>query len=297
MDGFGLYGTLMRSLPDLPQIIIEPIIRMALSEDFGVSGDLTANLLIPAAANGQLLMRARENGVIAGLQAAALTYALVDSEMIFDPQVEDGASVKAGDIIAKIKGPSRSLLSAERVALNFLGRLSGVATLTRQYVDRVEGTNVRIAATRKTTPGLRALEKQAVLAGGGFTHRESLAAAIMIKDNHIALAGGVDAALSAIKANADHMTRVSVEVDTLEQLKTVLPYVPDVILLDNMGAEKLREAVKIVQASKYRRPILEASGGVNLDTVRGLAETGIDVISVGALTHSAPNFDIGMDDA
>lgn len=287
----------MKPLPALPQIIIEPIIRMALAEDFGVSGDLTANLLIPQDAKGKLVMRARENGVIAGLQAAALTYALVDPDMTFDPQVDDGASVEAGDIVAKIKGPSRSLLSAERVALNFLGRLSGVATLTRQYVDRVEGTNVRIAATRKTTPGLRALEKQAVLAGGGFAHRESLASAIMIKDNHIALAGGVDEALSSIKARADHMTRISVEVDTLEQLKTVLPYEPDVILLDNMGADKLRDAVKIVTTSTHRRPVLEASGGVNLDTVKGLAETGINVISVGALTHSAPNFDIGMDEA
>jgi nicotinate-nucleotide pyrophosphorylase (carboxylating) len=287
----------MRSLPPLPQTVIEPIVRLALSEDFGVSGDLTANLLIPETANGQLLMRARENGVIAGLQAAALTYALVDPEMTFAPEIQDGASVKAGDIIAKIKGPSRSLLSAERVALNFLGRLSGVASLTRQYVDQVKGTNVRIAATRKTTPGLRALEKQAVLAGGGFAHRESLAAAIMVKDNHIALAGGVDAALSTLKARADHMTRISVEVDTLEQLKTVLTFEPDVILLDNMGPEKLREAVNLVSSSKHRRPILEASGGVNLETVRGLAETGIDVISVGALTHSAPNFDIGMDAA
>jgi nicotinate-nucleotide pyrophosphorylase (carboxylating) len=287
----------MRSLPPLPQTVIEPIVRLALSEDFGVSGDLTANLLIPETANGQLLMRARENGVIAGLQAAALTYALVDPEMTFTPKIQDGASVKAGDIIAKIKGPSRSLLSAERVALNFLGRLSGVASLTRQYVDQVKGTNVRIAATRKTTPGLRALEKQAVLAGGGFAHRESLAAAIMVKDNHIALAGGVDAALSTLKARADHMTRISVEVDTLEQLKTVLPFEPDVILLDNMGSAKLREAVNLVSSSKHHRPILEASGGVNLETVRGLAETGIDVISVGALTHSAPNFDIGMDAA
>ncbi len=287
----------MRSLPPLPQTVIDPIVRLALSEDFGVSGDLTANLLIPETANGQLLMRARENGVIAGLQAAALTYVLVDPEMTFTPKIQDGASVKAGDIIARIKGPSRSLLSAERVALNFLGRLSGVASLTRQYVDQVKGTNVRIAATRKTTPGLRALEKQAVLAGGGYAHRESLAAAIMVKDNHIALAGGVDAALSTLKARADHMTRISVEVDTLEQLKTVLTFEPDVILLDNMGPEKLREAVNLVSSSKHRRPILEASGGVNLETVRGLAETGIDVISVGALTHSAPNFDIGMDAA
>ena len=287
----------MISLPPLPQIVIEPIVRLALAEDFGVSGDLTANLLIPEQASGSLVMRARENGVIAGLQAAALTYALVDPEMTFTPQIEDGALVKAGEIIVKLKGPSRSLLSAERVGLNFLGRLSGVASLTRQYVDQVKGTNVRIAATRKTTPGLRALEKQAVLAGGGFAHRESLAAAIMVKDNHIALAGGVDAALSTLKSRADHMTRISVEVDTLEQLKTVLTFEPNVILLDNMGPEKLREAVNLVSTSKHRRPILEASGGVNLETVLGLAETGIDVISVGALTHSAPNFDIGMDAA
>ncbi|CAM3652386.1 carboxylating nicotinate-nucleotide diphosphorylase [Litorimonas haliclonae] len=287
----------MRSLPPLPQIVIEPIVRLALAEDFGVSGDLSANLLIPENAHGKLVMRARENGVIAGLQVAALTYALVDAEMTFTPQIKDGALVKAGDLIATIEGPSRSLLSAERIALNFLGRLSGVATLTRQYVELVKGTNVRIAATRKTTPGLRALEKQAVLAGGGFAHRESLASAIMIKDNHIALAGGVEAALSTLKNNADHMTRISVEVDTLEQLEIVLTFEPDVVLLDNMGPDKLREAVSLVSASKYNRPVLEASGGVNLDTVRSLAEAGIDVISIGALTHSAPNFDIGMDES
>lgn len=287
----------MKTLPALPQTVIEPIVRMALDEDFGVSGDLTANLLVPEKAEGQLVMRARETGVIAGLQAAALTYALVDPKVTFEPLITNGTEVKAKTIIAIIKGPSRSLLSAERVALNFLGRLSGVATLTRQYVGLVNGTGVRIAATRKTTPGLRALEKQAVLAGGGFTHRESLAAAIMIKDNHIALAGSVEAALSTIKAKADHMTRVSVEVDTLEQLKVVLSYEPDVVLLDNMGPEKLKEAVSIVEVSKYRRPILEASGGVNLKTVRGLAKTGVNIISIGGLTHSAPNFDIGMDDA
>jgi len=287
----------MRTLPNLPQTVIEPIVRMALAEDFGVSGDLTANLLVPEKANGSLVMRARETGVIAGLQVAALTYTLVDPHVSFSSQIQNGERVKAGTIIAEIKGPSRSLLSAERVALNFLGRLSGVATLTGQYVDLVKNTKARIAATRKTTPGLRALEKQAVLAGGGFTHRESLAAAIMIKDNHIALAGGVDQALSAIKEQADHMTRVSVEVDTLEQLKIVLTYEPDVVLLDNMGSEKLIQAVKIVESSKHRRPILEASGGVNLSTVKGLAETGVDVISIGALTHSAPNFDIGMDEA
>ncbi len=285
----------MSKLPPLPPTVIEPMVRRALDEDFGNSGDLTANLLVPASAKGKLMMRAREAGVIAGMQAAAMTYAMVDARVKFSIKKGDGSKVKKDDIIATVEGPTRALLSAERVALNFLGRMSGVATLTSQYVKLVKGTNVRIAATRKTTPGLRAVEKQAVLAGGGFTHRESLSAAIMIKDNHIALAGGVDKALKTIAKNADHMTKVSVEVDTLAQLKKVLKYAPDVVLLDNMGAEKLVKAVAIVDGFDGPRPTLEASGGVNLDTVKGLAQTGIDVISIGALTHSAPNFDIGMD--
>ena len=285
----------MSKLPSLPPTVIEPMVRRALDEDFGNSGDLTANLLVPASAKNKLVMRAREAGVIAGMQAAQMTYAMVDARVKFTVKKGDGSKVKKGDIIATVEGPTRTLLSAERVALNFLGRMSGIASLTSQYVKLVKGTKVRIAATRKTTPGLRAIEKQAVLAGGGFTHRESLAAAIMIKDNHIALAGGVDKALKAIAKNADHMARVSVEVDTLAQLKKVLKYSPDVVLLDNMNAATLRKAVAIVDAYDGRLPILEGSGGVNLETVRGLAETGIDVISIGALTHSAPNFDIGMD--
>ena len=285
----------MAKLPPLPPTVIEPMVRRALDEDFGNSGDLTANLLVPASAKGKLMMRSREAGVIAGMQAAQMTYAMVDPRVKFTIKKDDGSKVKKGDIIATVEGPSRALLSAERVALNFLGRMSGIATLTSQYVKLVKGTDVRIAATRKTTPGLRAVEKQAVLAGGGFTHRESLAAAIMIKDNHIALAGGVDKALKTIAKNADHMTKVSVEVDTLAQLKKVLKYSPDVVLLDNMGAEKLTKAVAIVDAHDGPRPTLEALGGVNLSTVKGLAQTGIDVISIGALTHSAPNFDIGMD--
>jgi len=290
----------MSKLPPLPPTVIEPMVRRALDEDFGNSGDLTASLLVPAAAKGKLMMRAREAGVIAGMQAAQMTYAMVDPRVKFSAQKGDGSKVKKGDIIATVEGPTRALLSAERVALNFLGRMSGIATLTAQYVKAVKGCKghkgaVRIAATRKTTPGLRAIEKQAVLAGGGFTHRESLAAAIMIKDNHIALAGGVDKALKTIAKNADHMTRVSVEVDTLTQLKKVLKYSPDVVLLDNMNAPTLIKAVAIVAAFEGHRPILEASGGVTLQTVRGLAETGIDVISIGGLTHSAPNFDIGMD--
>ena len=285
----------MTHLPPLPPTVIDPMVRRALDEDFGNSGDLTANLLVPASAKGKLMMRAREAGVIAGMQAAQMTYAMVDPRVKFTVKKGDGSKVKKGDIIAAVEGPTRALLSAERVALNFLGRMSGIATLTAEYVALVKGTNVRIAATRKTTPGLRAVEKQAVLAGGGFTHRESLAAAIMIKDNHIALAGGVDKALKTIAKNADHMTKVSVEVDTLAQLKKVLKYAPDVVLLDNMGVEKLLKAVAIVDGFNGLRPTLEASGGVTLDTVKGLAQTGIDVISIGALTHSAPNFDIGMD--
>lgn len=285
----------MPDLAPLPRTVIEPIVRRALDEDFGVSGDLSANLLVPAKANGSLVMRAREAGVIAGMQAAKLTYELVDPTVDFKIEINDGGAVKPGDIIARVKGPSRSLLSAERVALNFLGRMSGVATLTAAYVKAVDGTDARIAATRKTTPGLRALEKQAVLAGGGYTHRESLAAAIMIKDNHIALAGGVHKALSKVMKERDHMTMVSVEVDTIEQLKKVLTYRPDVILLDNMDLDTLREARTIIRSFDMDRMTIEASGGVNLDTVRGIAETGVDVISVGALTHSAPNFDVGMD--
>jgi nicotinate-nucleotide pyrophosphorylase (carboxylating) len=273
------------------------MVRRALDEDFGNSGDITANLLVPARARGTLYMRARESGVLAGMQAAAMTYAMVDPRVKFMAKKKDGAKLSKGMLIASIEGPARALLSAERTALNFLGRMSGIATLTAQYVNLVKGTGVSIAATRKTTPGLRAMEKQAVLAGGGKTHRESLAAAIMIKDNHIALAGGVDKALKAITKTADHMTRISTEVDTLAQLKKVLKYEVDVILLDNMSAQSLKKAVAIVGASPYSRPILEASGGVNLSTVRGLADSGVDVISIGALTHSAPNFDIGMDDA
>ena len=285
----------MTHLTQLPNLIIEPMITRALSEDFGNSGDVTARLLVPESATGTLVMRARESGVIAGMQAAKLTFEIVDKNVKFDVVHATGETVSAGDIIARISGPSRSLLSAERVALNFLGRMSGIATLTQRYVSKVDGTGVRIAATRKTTPGLRALEKQAVLAGGGFTHRESLSAAIMIKDNHIALAGGVDAALSAIRKTADHMAKVSVEVDTLEQLEKVLTWAPDVVLLDNMDPETLKSAVKIVGKFDGSKPVLEASGGVNLQTVRDIAETGINVISIGALTHSAPNFDIGMD--
>ena len=280
------------TLPDLPQVIIEPAVRAALLEDYGNGGDVTADLLIPANKTGTLYFHSRDTGFIAGLQAAVLTFAIVDPSVKFDVIKGDGSAVTKGTHIATVTGPVRSLLMAERVALNFMGRMSGIATLTSKYVAQTKGSKARIAATRKTTPGLRALEKRAVQCGGGFTHRQSLDAAIMIKDNHIALAGGIEAAVKAITTRADHMTHVSVEVDTLDQFEKVLPFKPNVILLDNMSNAMLKTAVKMNAGSGIT---LEASGGVNLDTVAGIAATGVDVISVGALTHSATNFDIGLD--
>lgn len=285
----------MTKIPALPPSVIEPIIRLALNEDFGTAGDVTANLLIPESENGHLYFKSRDSGIIAGMQAARMTYNLIDPAMDFKIHKEDSSYVKKGDIVAEVKGPVRALLMAERTALNFLGRLSGVSTLTSKYVERVSHTKARIAATRKTTPGLRALEKRAVLAGGGATHRQSLSDAIMIKDNHIAMVGGIEAALENIMKNADHMVRVSVEVDTLEQLEKALPFEPHVVLLDNMSPAILKKAVAIAESYNGPKPILEASGGINLDTVKSVAESGIDIISVGALTHSAINFDIGLD--
>lgn len=285
----------MTKLPLLPPTVIEPIIRLALNEDFGTAGDVTGNLLVPESETGHLYFKSRDTGVIAGLQAAMMTYTMVDPDMTFVSKISDGSAVKKGDIIAEVKGSVRSLLMAERTALNFLGRLSGIATLTSKYVDQIKHTKARIAATRKTTPGLRALEKRAVLAGGGATHRQSLSDAIMIKDNHIAMGGGIEAVLSRVMEQADHMVRVSVEVDTLKQLAKALPYKPHVVLLDNMGPEKLKEALEICENFDGPKPVLEASGGVNLDTVKAIAESGVDIISIGGLTHSATNFDIGLD--
>ena len=284
----------MKEIAPLPPPLVEPAVRAALREDLGQSGDLSANLLVPAASTATLAFRARGTGVLSGWQPAALAYHLVDPLCALDVLRPDGARVAAGEVVARVSGPSRALLTAERTALNFLGRLSGIATLTQCFVDAAQG-KVRIAATRKTTPGLRALEKHAVQHGGGFPHRESLSSAIMIKDNHIALAGGLESAMQTLRARADHMTTISVEVDTIIQLRTLLPFTPDVVLLDNMPPGTLREAVALVEASEYPRPVLEASGGVTLATIADIATTGIDVVSIGALTHSAPNFDIGLD--
>jgi nicotinate-nucleotide pyrophosphorylase (carboxylating) len=276
----------------LPDLLIEPVVRMALGEDLGRAGDVTAALL-DADARLQATFAVRKDGRIAGLACARLAIHALDPAARFEALVEDGADAEAGTVIARVVANARALLSAERTALNLLGRLSGVATLTRAYVRAVAGTNAVVVDTRKTTPGLRALEKYAVRCGGGVNHRFGLDDAILIKDNHVAAAGGVAEALRRAKALAGHLTPIEVEVDSLDQLAEALPFAPAVILLDNFALDDLKRAVATV-AGRVR---LEASGGVTLDTVRAVAETGVDAISVGALTHSAPVLDIGLDAA
>jgi len=278
-------------LPPLPDLVLEPIVRLALAEDLGRAGDVTSDAVIAPDARGRFAVRARKAGIVAGLDAAALTARLVDPAMKLDVRVGDGAAIGAGETVLEIEGLARSILTAERTILNFIGRLAGVATLTRAYVDAVSGTGAEIAATRKTTPGLRALEKRAVVLGGARPHRYGLDDAILIKDNHIVAAGSVTLALQRAQAALGHMMVIEVEVDSLAQLEEALPLAPHAILLDNFSLSDLAAAVRLAKG----RAILEASGGVNLDTVRAIAETGVDVISVGALTHSAPALDIGLD--
>lgn len=277
----------------LPRYLVTEMVTRALAEDQGGRGDITAIACIPARTNTKFYIRSRGTGVVCGMEPAAEAFWQMDPDASFNEQVRDGDRIEPGDILATVHGNARALLSAERIALNFLGRMSGVASFTRQYVDAVAGTGVKIAHTRKTTPGLRPFELQAVEAGGGSRHRYGLDDAILIKDNHVAVCGGIDAAVSAARTYAGHMTRVAVEVDRLDQLPEAIDAGAESVLLDNFTLEDLRKAV----AAARGRVILEASGGVNLETVRPIAETGVDVISIGALTHSAPNFDIGLDDA
>jgi len=277
----------------LPEILIAPVVRAALAEDLGRAGDLTSQACVPAQAVLSCIFAARQPGVAAGLDCARLAVLELDPKATFVPLVSDGDALQAGTALARVEANARALLSAERVALNLLGRLSGVASLTRAYVDAVAGTAARIADTRKTTPGLRALEKYAIRCGGGVNHRFGLDDAILIKDNHIAACGSVGEAVRRAKAFAGHLTKVEVEVDGLEQLAEALIHAPDVVMLDNFSLDDLAEAVRRAGG----RAVLEASGGVNLQTVRAIAETGVDVISVGALTHSAAVLDIGLDAA
>ncbi|HLY81303.1 MAG TPA: carboxylating nicotinate-nucleotide diphosphorylase [Caulobacteraceae bacterium] len=275
----------------LPDVLIEPVVRAALAEDLGRAGDITSAACIDADARLSARFAARKFGVAAGVSCARLSLLALDPNASFEIVVADSEPLQAGTTIAHVKANARALLSAERTALNLVGRLSGIATLTRAYVDAVAGTGAVITDTRKTTPGLRALEKYAVRCGGGVNHRFGLDDAILIKDNHVAAAGGVGAAIRRAKAAAGHLVKIEAEVDGLEQLDEALAARPDVIMLDNFSLADLRTAV----ARAKGQAVLEASGGVTLETVRAIAETGVDVISVGALTHSAPVLDIGLD--
>ena len=274
-----------------PALLVEPVIRAALEEDLGRAGDITSALTIADGTQATARLVARKPGHICGLNCAEAAFRLVDPSLGFTPAIADGDAVTAGALLATIAGPARSLLTGERVALNFLGHLSGVATATAALVKAVEGTRARIVCTRKTIPGLRALQKYAVRCGGGFNHRFGLDDAVLVKDNHIAAAGGIAPALSRLRAGLGHMVRIEVEVDTLAQLEEALTYAVDVVLLDNMSPEMLARAVALTKG----RAVLEASGNVTLATVRAIAQTGVDYISAGAITHSAPNLDIGLD--
>jgi nicotinate-nucleotide pyrophosphorylase (carboxylating) len=272
-------------------LLIEPVVRHALEEDLGRAGDITSNLTIAAGATAKATLVARKPGTIAGIIVAECAFKLVDPALSFDVEVPDGSTVAAGKTLAVVEGAARSILTAERVALNFAGHLSGVATATRALVDAVSGTHAKIVCTRKTTPGLRVLEKYAVRCGGGLNHRFGLDDAVLIKDNHIVAAGGIKSAVERVRAGVAHMTKIEVEVDTLAQLEEALALGVDTILLDNMAPDMLRRAV----AAAKGRAVLEASGNVTLTAVRAIAETGVDYISSGAITHSAPNLDVGLD--
>lgn len=275
----------------LPRPLVVRAVSRALAEDLGTAGDVTTEATVPPDTHAHATFGARKAGVISGLDVAKAAFHVLDRRVTFEPLVRDGDSVEEGAVVARVFGGARALLTGERVALNFLCHMSGIATLTRKYVDAVAATRAHIVDTRKTTPGLRAFEKYAVRCGGGRNHRHGLYDAILIKDNHIVAAGGVGPAIAAARARAGHMVKVEVEVTSLIELHAALQHEVDVVMLDNMSPELLREAVRRVGA----KALTEASGGVSLETVRAIAETGVDLISVGALTHSAPILDLGLD--
>jgi nicotinate-nucleotide pyrophosphorylase (carboxylating) len=276
---------------ELPKLLVEQAVRAALAEDLGLAGDITTDPIVPADAQGEAAIVARKPGVVAGLDLAEATFKTLDPGVQFVRVIDDGGKVEAGGTIGKIKGHTRALLTGERTALNFFGRLSGIATLTSAYVEAVKGTKAQIADTRKTTPGLRAFEKFAVRCGGGVNHRFGLYDAVLVKDNHIAAAGGLEAALKLLRPRAGHMVKVEVEVDTLQQLEEALTFPIDAVLLDNMDVATLKKAVALVNG----KVLTEASGGVTLETVGKIAATGVDLISVGALTHSPRNLDSSLE--
>ncbi|NMA99618.1 MAG: carboxylating nicotinate-nucleotide diphosphorylase [Phyllobacteriaceae bacterium] len=282
----------MSSLPaQLPRLLVDRAVAAALEEDLGLAGDLTSQATLSPDATAKAVLATREAGVIAGLDLAAAAFRLVGDGVTFTPQVTDGDRVAAGDVVAQVEGPARLVMSAERVALNFVNHLSGIASLTRVYADAVEGTGAKICDTRKTTPGLRAFEKYAVRCGGGANHRYALDDAILIKDNHIAVAGSVTAAYKAAETFAGHLVTIEIEVGTLSELEEALNVGARIVLLDNMDNDTLRQAVAI-NAGRAR---LEASGGVKLERVRSIAETGVDYISTSQITMGAKPLDLGLD--
>jgi nicotinate-nucleotide pyrophosphorylase (carboxylating) len=280
------------SFSNVPDLILEPMIRNALMEDLGSYGDVTTRAIIPAETTYAARLNARADAIVSGMQVARIAFHLVDATLEIKTHVVDGQPCKEGETLMTIEGSAASILSGERVALNFAGRLTGIATKTASFVAEAAGTNARVTCTRKTTPGLRLVEKLAVLHGGGFNHRYSLSDAILIKDNHIAAAGGVRQVLEASMAHASHMMAVEIEVDRLDQLAEVLDVGgASVVLLDNMSNDMLREAVTLVNG----RMKTEASGNVTRDRIASIAAAGVDYISSGALTHSAPTVDLGLD--
>ncbi len=271
---------------------IEAAVTRALEEDLGRAGDITSTATVPEDARGRAAVVARKPGVIAGLPLVEMTFRRLSPQIEIEPHGRDGMTVKPGTGLMTISGNARAILSAERTALNFLGHLSGIATGTAEFVRRIAHTKARVICTRKTTPGLRALEKYAVRCGGGFNHRFGLDDAVLIKDNHIAVAGGIRAVLAGAKAACGHLVKIEIEVDSLDQLREVLDVgLADVVLIDNFDLDSMRKAVAMVAG----RLVIEASGGITLDSAAAIAETGVDYLSSGALTHSAQNLDIGLD--
>lgn len=278
-------------LASLPPLLYEPLVRRALEEDLGRAGDLTSDAILPSDLKAEAAVVARKAGRIAGLEAATSAFRILDPSVGIDLKTRDGRDAEAGETLAVVRGPARSLLSAERTALNLLGRLCGVATTTRDLVAVVAPHGARIVCTRKTTPGLRALEKYAVKAGGGSNHRFGLDDAVLIKDNHVALAGGIRPAVERARAYVGHLVKIELEVDSLDQLREALALGVDVVLLDNMSIETLKEAVSLAKG----KALTEASGGITPQTAPAVAATGVDMISVGWLTHSSPALDVALD--